>query len=294
MSELNMPVIISDAGEVPPIDPPTPPVEPATPAAVPVEAIVDDNAPPVVMAPVSHGRSFVLRQFYNSRCKIGQMLVLVSRFRRDTAIEVVETFFPQPPERKTDPKLRWTRAAQSSSGKSQNRFYMGDRKIPKDQWPLIFEIRVSSEVNSVTGMDFRMLYLSGKEYQTWTPLDLAMLKLRTTEEQRAHISAFTGIIYKIRTAVERHPKQMHRPASQNRRQPAPRMGTMFDRAGVQAGTVKHKLKENAKHVGVRSDLHSGLPSTPPPEAVLPARENLPPAVPEPAPTGDVADHGVSA
>lgn len=261
------------------------PVAPEAPAAGLIEASpAAPSEPEVIMAPVAHGRSFVLRSFFNSQVRVGQMLVFAHRYMRDAAIEILETHFPN--------------MQGNSTGKETNRYYLGDRKVPTDYWPLIFEVKVSLIPGGKKEMEYRLLYPSGKTLRNWNKLDLGVLKLKTTEEQRAMISAFTGIIYKLREASTAPPKQVNsvqRPPVQGQRQAhnhPPRrqgeraMGGLFERAAVKPSEVKHKLKEN--NAPVRSDLQRGLQPVATPEAVLPTGENTvdasatPPAPTEPA------------
>lgn len=284
------PLVISDRDHEPeaPVAPPAVATVITTPAAPAATAEAPSVEAPVVLAPVSHGRSFVLRNFFNAQLQVGQMLVLAHRHMRDAAIEVLETYFPHMEPGRT-------------FGKGQNRFYMGDRKIPNDYWPLIFEMKVSKNATGQKLFEYRLLYPSGKTLRKWSPLDLGVLKLKTTEEQRALISAFTGIVYKIRqteAAKQTHNPDRSRgkPFKPHNQPPRPqnRMGGIFERAGVKVGEVKHKIQETKTHAPIRSDLQRGLQPTPPPEAVLPAGKDLPPADPKPAASGDVADHGISA
>lgn len=254
-------------------------VTPAAPAA-------GETTPPppeaeVVMAPVAHGRSFVLRNFFNSQVRIGQMLVFAHRHMRDAAIEVLETHFPV--------------MAGNSTGKESNRYYLGDRKVPADYWPLIFEMKISILPGDKKDMEYRLLYPSGKTLRNWSKLDLGVLKLKTTEEQRALISMFTGIIYKLRETSKPPQKQTNNPERrpQGQRQSGPRehrpsgqrqMGGLFERGGVKVSEVKHKLKEG-QHAPVRSDIQRGLPPAQSSEAVLPAGQNPDgPSAAEAAPT----------
>lgn len=243
--------------------------EVSSPTAPPVT-----EAPIVVEAPVSHGRSFVLRNFFNGQTQIGQMLVLAHRNMRDAAIEVLETYFPAMEPGRT-------------FGKGQNRFYMGDRKIPNEYWPLIFEMKISRDQAGKKLFEYRLLYPSGKTLRKWGPLNLGVLKLKTTEEQRAMISAFTGIVYKLR---QTEPNKQTNYPDRNRNRPShpprqqPRMGGIFERAGVKVGEVKHKIQEAKKpNAPVRGDLQCGLQAEPVPPAVPAAGAS---SVEAPAPAAD--------
>lgn len=113
-------------------------------------------------------------------------------------MEVVNTFFPM--EKVKD------------MGRRMERVYLGDRKLGKRWLASILEIKV------VPGepLTFRMLYPSGKEIHDWKLFDLSKIRLKTTEEHRAHITAFTGIIYKLQQAQadqqssnREHPRRSH-------------------------------------------------------------------------------------
>jgi hypothetical protein len=121
------------------------------------------------------------------------MLVLIDKERYGSPMEVVNTFFPM--EKVKD------------MGRRTERVYLGDRRLGKRWLASILEIKV------VPGepMTFRMLYPSGKEIHDWKALDLAKIRLKTTDEQRAHITAFTGIIYKIQQAKTARPPEKGRP-----------------------------------------------------------------------------------
>lgn len=133
---------------------------------------------PVAVAPITHGRSFNLRWSYGPRFAVGQMLVLLNREHYGAPMEVVETFFPE---------------CKKTVGRNRDRFYLGDRKLGKEFSVGIIEIKkLPSGV-----LEYRLLFPSGKYIHDWKPLDLTKLRIKTTEEQRANITAFTGIIYKV-------------------------------------------------------------------------------------------------
>lgn len=172
--------------------------------------------PPVVVAPVTHGRSFLLRQTYDRSGRTGQMLVLLDKQQHHTPMEVVHAFLPTEPggkiARKTD------------------RFYMGDRKITKRYLVLIMEIRVL--IHDPRMMTYRLLYASGKPFREWQDLDLSMLRLRTSEAQRAMIGAFTGITYKVpEGGKEQYRKQLSQQA----------LGNALQQAGVDPEELKRHL-----------------------------------------------------
>lgn len=143
----------------------------------------------VVTAPAVYGRSFSLRWSYGPRFSVGQMLVLIDKEHYGAPLEVLDTFFPIE-------KFKAT-------GRRKDRVYMGDRKLGKRFVAGVIEIKITPGEPLV----FRMLYPSGQQIHDWKPLDLAKLRLRTSEEQRAHITAFTGIIYK---ALENRPERSFR------------------------------------------------------------------------------------
>ena len=243
--------------EVKPVEPAAPPV-PSTPVAV------EPEAPLVVVAPVAHGRSFILRSFYNQHLKIGQMLVKLSRVMTDAAIEVLEIFCPE-----INPG--------SPSERGQSRFFLGDLKVDSlDHWVLIFEIRVETVAGvKYPKLQYRMLHPSGKVFRDWDRLDLSVLKLRTTEKQREEISKLTGIIYKAATvAPQKQVVQSDRPQRQHegRRVNHGRYSNnLFDRAGVTPTHLKKQLKP--QHAQVRSDLQRRLPPSAPPTATSAPRHN---------------------
>lgn len=268
------------------------PVEPAAPPAPSTPVAVEPEAPLVVVAPVAHGRSFILRSFYNQNLKIGQMLVKLSRVMTDAAIEVLEIFCPE-----IKPG--------SPSERGQARFFLGDLKVDSlDHWVLIFEIRVETMAGvKYPKLQYRMLHPSGKVFRDWDRLDLSVLKLRTTEKQREDISKLTGIIYKAATvAPQKQVVQSDRPQRQHDGRRFNHGGrypnNLFDRAGVTPTHLKKQLKP--QHAQVRSDLQRRLPPSGPPASVSATRHNpdqhamaevaakAAPATPAPAPAATPA------
>lgn len=225
-------------------------------------------APLVVVAPVTTGRSVILRSFYNTELRIGQMLVKINRLIPDAAIEVMELLFP-------DIK------AECPSARDQARHFLGHLKVEHpDYWILVFEIRVEPVAGGFPNLQYRIMHPSGRIFQQWYRLDLSYTKLRTTPEQRAAISKLTGVIYmapredvpKQVWEPKRHPagRSQHQQGHKDARPPIKSRGlgmdNLFNRAGVTPSHIKDQLKPHAQ---IRSDLQRGLPA-PPVSAQLPA------------------------
>lgn len=162
-------------------------------ALAPVEKTIETatplSSPRVVLAPVTHGRSFSLRCSYGPHFSLGQMLVLIDKEHYGSPMEVIGTLFPT--------------TKTSNTGKAKDRVFLGDRKLGKRFVAGIMEIKITPG----EAMTYRMLYPSGKEFQEWKPFDLEKLRLKTTETQRAFITTFTGIIYKSQEASAPRPKK---------------------------------------------------------------------------------------
>ena len=180
-------------------------VEPAAPA------------PQVVVAPVCHGRSFILRQSYDPSGRLGQMLVLLDKQQRHAPMEVVHAFLPTDRSRPV--------------GRKTDRYYMGDRRISKRHLALIMEIQIQN--SNPPSMNYRLLYPSGKPFREWTPLNLATLRIKTEEEHRVMISAFTGILYKLQEGVTR--EERRKQYSQQA------LGNAFQQAGVNPEELKRNF-----------------------------------------------------
>lgn len=152
-----------------------------------VPAVKVESAIPAPSKDQARGRSFNLRQSYGPNFSIGQMLAVHNSVCQHAPLEVVGCYFPLI---KTLPR-----------DVGQQRVALGAHDL-KQKRAYIIEVRVEREGQA----KYRLLYANSckpvHSGNVWQAFVSENLTLKTTAEQRAAISAFTGVMIK---SEQEHP-----------------------------------------------------------------------------------------
>jgi len=173
-----------------------------------LEAVPVPETPAVkeVIAPATTGVGFKVKKEWSDRVRSGQLLVLLDTWVHTAAVNVIKTYLPSPKE----------------TGVTRDMMYLGV-KPDRRYLPIAIDMRIEED----GPLMYRMRYVTGHIMREWQEMDLATMKLRTTEEQRTAISVFAGIIYRTEESVLKDKQKF--------------IGCL-DAAGVNARQLKDKLR----------------------------------------------------
>jgi hypothetical protein len=194
--------------------------QPEVPVSVPAanEAVADSQPAKlkVIEAPATIGPCFRVKKERSPGIVAGQMMALIDRFNPRGAMIVMKTYLPSP----------------SDSGYTSGVEYLGAR-VDRRYQPVLINMKIEDN----GPLMYRLTNPKGHPWRyhgDWEEMDLSVIKLRTTDDQKAAISAFAGIVYKASSSVPNVPKGQFIPKK--------KFIGILDAAGVSARQLKDKLK----------------------------------------------------